>query len=80
MGRRKRERIVLFFLLTSKRKYDIIRYNKKETSIKYGQNLLEEALALGDSLKDKEYLDLRTNFLYEVRKVIEEIMDKKSLT
>lgn len=58
---------------------EIIRYNKKETSLKYGQDLLEEAMALGDTLKDKDYLELRTSFPYEIRRAIEEIMDKERL-
>lgn len=58
---------------------EIMSYNKEQTGLVYGQDLLEEALELGDRLKDPDYLRLRTTLAYKTREKIEMIMDRDNL-
>lgn len=58
---------------------EIIAYNKDHTQLVYGQDLLEKALEIGDSLRDKDYLLLRTSLAYKTREKIEALMDRDNL-
>lgn len=58
---------------------EIIDYNRMETSLVYGQDLLEGALNQGHSLKDRDYLQLVTRLPYELRESLEGLMDQHGL-
>lgn len=58
---------------------EIVLYNKENTDLIYGQDLLEGALEIGDRLLDSDYLDKRINLAQDKRQEIEDLMDKEEL-
>ncbi|NLY37177.1 MAG: amidase [Tissierellia bacterium] len=58
---------------------EIIDYNQENTDLLYGQDLLEKAFEIGDTLSDPSYLNRRVSLAQETRKRIENLMDEEDL-